>query len=98
MQVQVHPKFPGNVMKYIADSIRYPEEARVKNIQGKVYISFIIEKNGSVSNVTVLRADNTVLIHEAKRVVYAMPKWTPGKNNGVPVRVKETMAVAFNLK
>jgi periplasmic protein TonB len=97
MTLQVRPRFHGDIWKYIADSLRYPDEARKKNIQGKVFVSFIIERNGSVSTVKVLHTDDASLSNEAIRVVYAMPKWSPGKQNGVPVRVQELMAVKFIL-
>jgi periplasmic protein TonB len=95
--VQIQPQFSGDIKKYLADSIKYPDEARKKNIQGVVYISFIIEKNGTVSTVAVLRSSDTSLSNEAKRVVSTMPKWTQGKQNGEPVRVQEVLPVHFKL-
>ncbi len=97
MNLQLAPKFPGDIIKYFADSIRYPEDARKKNIQGHVYLSFIIEKDGSISTIKVLRADNEVFINEAKRVMFAMPKWRPGWKDGTPVRVSNIIAVPFKL-
>jgi protein TonB len=95
MQVQIQPKFPEDSKKYLADSIRYPEEARKKNIHGVVMVSFIVEKNGSISNVTVLRSPDTCLNREAKRLIYAMPKWSPGMQNGQPVRVWNSLPIHF---
>ena len=97
MDIQMQPKFPEDVMKYFADSIRYPEEARKKNIQGTVYVSFIVEKNGSVSTVKVLKADDASLIDEAKRVVSTMPKWEPGMKDGNTIRVQYITKVNFKL-
>jgi protein TonB len=96
--VQVMPGFPGDIKKYLADSIRYPEDAKEKKVQGTVYINFIIEKNGSVSNIRILRSPDTILNAEAKRVISTMPNWTPGKQNGKPVRVQEMIPVHFKLK
>jgi periplasmic protein TonB len=97
MGVQVQPKFPGDILKYFADSIRYPVEAREKNIQGTVTLIVIIERDGSISNIKVLRAADVSLINEAKRVVSTMPKWVPGKENGTPVRVQRAIPVKFKL-
>jgi len=96
-EVQVPPQFPGDIKKYLADSIRYPDDARKKNIQGFVILNFIVEKSGSVSTITVMRSPDTSLSIEAKRVVSTM-KWIPGKKNGVPVRVHELQSVIFRLR
>jgi protein TonB len=94
-EIQDKPQFPGDINKYLADSIGYPEEVRNKNIQGGgVLVSFIVEKNGSVSNISIVRSTDTSLNSKVKRVISAM-KWTPGKHNGVPVRVKEYQSVPF---
>jgi len=93
----VRPKFPGNIKKYLADSVRYPEDAMKKKIEGVVYISVVIEKNGSISSIMVLRSPDISLSNEAKRLISAMPKWIPGKQNGKPVRVQETVPVSFKL-
>jgi periplasmic protein TonB len=95
--VQVKPQFPRDINKYFVDSVRYPDEARKKNIQGKVFVGFIVETNGSVSNIVVLRSPDISLSNEAKRLISAMPKWIPGKQNGKPVRVQETVPVSFKL-
>ncbi|HTA27572.1 MAG TPA: energy transducer TonB [Bacteroidia bacterium] len=97
MQAEVQPKFSKNLKKYLADSIHYPQEARKKNIQGTVFVSFIVEKNGSISNVTILRSPDTCLNGESKRLIYAMPKWLPGMQKGKPVRVWNSIPIYFKL-
>jgi periplasmic protein TonB len=95
--VQLMPQFSEDIDKYLRDSIRYPDNAKKKNIQGTVYIEALIEKNGSISRVEVLRSPDTTFNNEAKRVVSTMPRWTPGKQNGVPVRVNYLIPVHFKL-
>ena len=95
--IQEQPKFFEDVKKYLADSIRYPEEAKEKNIQGTVYVYCVIEKDGSISHVKILRSDNTILNKEAIRVIATMPKWTPAKEKGVPQRIEYSIAVNFKL-
>ena len=95
--IQVRPKFNGDIKEYLADSIRYPKEAREKNIQGTVFVYCIIEKDGSISNIKVLRSPDISLSNEAKRVVSTMPKWKPGMENGVPQRVQYSIPVEFKL-
>ncbi len=91
------PAFPGNVQKWIAQRIRYPQLAAEAGIQGKVYIQFVVEKNGSVSNIKVVRGVDELLDKEAVRVISEMPKWTPGKQRGKAVRVSYTMPITFRL-
>ena len=94
------PFFPGGeteLHKYFLTRIRYPREARESNIEGTVYLSFIIESNGTVSNIKVLRGIGGGCEEEAIRVASTMPDWTPGKQNGNPVRVKLTLPVKFTL-
>jgi periplasmic protein TonB len=93
----VKPQFQGNYKKYLSNSIKYPEDAMKKKIEGTVYLNVIIEKNGAISNIRVLRSPDTSLSNEAKRVVSIMPRWTPGKQNGVPVRVNYLIPVHFKL-
>jgi periplasmic protein TonB len=93
----VQPKFPReDVKKYIADSIRYPQEARKEKIEGTVYLDCVIERDGSVSITKVLQSPDSNLTNEAKRVVTTM-KWSPGKRNGVPIRVQYIFPVSFKL-
>jgi len=99
--VEVNPEFPGgiNAMKeYIAKGIQYPREAEAKGIQGKVYVTFEVNKEGKVLNSKVLKTANPALNAEAIRVIQSMPNWTPGKQNGVPVRVSYTVPINFVLE
>ena len=94
------PEFPGGVeamMKYVAESVKYPESAKENNLQGRVIVKFVIEKDGSVSNVEVGRGWGNELDDEAVRVVKAMPKWKPGKQDGKPVRVSFMLPINFKL-
>jgi TonB family protein len=85
------------MMKYLATNVKYPEEAFNKGIEGRVILTFIVEKDGSISNVKVAKSVNEVIDAEAVRVVENMPKWKPGKQNGKEVRVKYTIPVTFRL-
>ena len=92
------PSFPGgNVQKWIAKNVKYPVLAMENGIQGKVYIQFVIERDGSITDVKVLRGVDASLDKEAVRVVKAMPKWKPGKQRGKPVRVSYTLPINFQL-
>ena len=98
--VEVMPQYPGGqiaMMKYIMENIKYPKQAMKEGIQGRVTVSFIVEKDGRVSNVRLLRSVQPSLDKEAIRVVKSMPKWTPGKHNGKPVRVRFNLPVMFKL-
>ena len=98
--VEVMPQFPGGLaamLKYIRENIKYPEQAMKKGIQGRVTVSFIIEKDGSISDVKPVRSVHPLLDKEAVRMVKSMPKWSPGKNNGKPVRVRYNLPVMFKL-
>ncbi|ERJ98660.1 energy transducer TonB [Segatella salivae] len=98
--VEVMPQFPGGqiaMMKYIMENIKYPKQIMEEGIQGRVTVSFIVEKDGRVSNVRLLRSVQPSLDKEAIRVVKSMPKWTPGKHNGKPVRVRFNLPVMFKL-
>jgi periplasmic protein TonB len=96
--VQQMPKFPGDINKYLADHIEYPEQAKDANIQGTVFISFVVEKDGSVTAIKVLRGVNNYLDNEAKRVINGMPKWSPGEQNGHSVRVQYMVPIHFILR
>ena len=97
--VEEMPKFPGgNVQKWISKHIKYPMIAQENNIQGKVFVQFVIEKDGSVSNVQVTRSVDPSLDKEAIRVIQSMPKWTPGKQRQKPVRVSFTVPINFQLQ
>ena len=98
--VEVMPQFPGGqtaMLKYIMENIKYPKQIMEEGIQGRVTVSFIVEKDGRVSNVRLLRSVQPLLDKEAVRVVKSMPKWSPGKQNGKPVRVRFNLPVMFKL-
>ena len=99
--VEDMPMFPGGesaLLSYIGKSVKYPVIAQENGIQGRVIVSFVVEKDGSVADATVVRGVDPSLDKEALRVVNAMPKWTPGKQRGKPVRVKYTLPVTFRLQ
>ena len=102
VQVDEMPVFPGGniaILKYIADNSRYPEEAKKNKITGKVIVRFIVEKDCSVSEVTILQSVNPELDAEAVRVVKTLPKFEkPAKNGGVAVRVFYMLPITFDLK
>jgi TonB family protein len=99
--VEEMPSFPGGdrkLMEYLSENIRYPEELADACIQGRVIVSFIVEKDGSISNVKVAKSLDPLLDKEAVRVVSGMPKWIPGRQNGVAVRVRYIIPVTFRLQ
>jgi TonB family protein len=85
------------MMEYVAKNVKYPQEAKDKEIQGRVFVSFVVEKDGSVSTVKVLRGIGGGCDEEAVRVVSSMPKWKPGIKDGKPVRVSYMMPLTFKL-
>ena len=94
------PQFPGGeaaMMKFVANNVKYPQEAKDKEIDGRVFVSFVVEKDGSVSNVKVMRGIGGGCDEEAVRVISAMPKWKPGIKDGKPVRVSYMMPLNFKL-
>lgn len=94
------PQYPGGipgVVAYLSKNIKYPKAAAENKIEGRVVVEFVINKDGSVSNVVVKRSVNQLLDAEAVRVISRMPKWTPGKQDGKPVNVKYTLPVIFKL-
>ena len=96
--VQEMPVFPGNLNTWIYNNIRYPEAAKEKKLEGKVYVRFIIEKDGSISNVKIIRGVSPELDNEAKTVIASMPKWEPGMQKGQAVPVKYTLPITFRLQ
>ena len=99
--VEEMPQFPGGetaMMEFVAKNIVYPEEARDKEISGRVFVKFVVEKDGSISEVKVAQGIGGGCDEEAVRVVKAMPKWKPGKQDGQPVRVSFTMPFTFKLQ
>ena len=99
--VEQMPEFPGGngaIYSYLAKNIRYPEEARKASIQGRVIVQFVISKTGEITNAKIVRDIGGGCGKEALRMVTAMPKWKPGKQNGVPVNVYFTLPVKFLLE
>ncbi len=84
-------------MKYLQDNLKYPVRAKELGIQGKVYLSFVVEKDGSVTDVALLRGIGGGCDEEAIRAVKNMPKWIPGKQRNIPVRVRFNLPVNFKL-
>lgn len=100
VSLEVMPEYPGGInafRKYIGDNLRYPPIAQENNFTGTVHVEFFIEKDGSISNVTVARKVGQGLDEEAIRVIKASKKWTPGIQNGKEVRVRYSVPVAFKL-
>lgn len=100
VMVEEMPEYPGGInklMEYLSKNIEYPKAARESGIQGRVFVSFIVEKDGSISNVKVIRSIGGGCDEEAVRVVKAMPKWKPGKQRGKAVRVSYMLPVVFKL-
>ena len=85
------------MMSYVSRSIKYPTVAEENGIQGLVIVSFVVEKDGSISGAKVKRSVDPSLDKEALRIIRSMPRWTPGKQGGKPVRVKYTVPVSFRL-
>ena len=100
MVVENMPEFPGGdagLMKYIQNNVKYPPIAKEYNITGKVFVSFIVDKSGSVSDVKIARGVDKSLDAEALRVVKSLPKYKPGKQRGKAVRVMFTIPINFTL-
>lgn len=98
--VEQQAEFPGGqaaLMKWLSTNIRYPEAAQQNDIQGRVIVKFVVEKDGSIGQATIAKGVDKDLDREALRVVKKMPKWQPGKNNGVAVRSYFTLPVTFRL-
>ena len=99
--MEEQPEFPGGtkaLLNYLSKNIKYPTIAQENGIQGRVVLSFIVRKDGSVSDIEIVRGVDPVLDQEAVRVVEAMPKWKPGKQKGVVVNVKYVLPVMFRLQ
>ena len=98
--VEVEPEFPGGqaeMYKYLGKSIVYPKEAQKANISGRVFVRFIVRKDGTIDNVEVLKGIGFGCDAEAARVIKAMPKWTPGYQNGKAVNVYYNMPIVYKL-
>jgi TonB family protein len=99
--VEEQPGFPGGDearIKFLQSNLKYPEEAKELGIQGKVYITFVVETDGSLNDIKVLRGIGGGCDEEAIRLVKNMPKWIPGKQRGVPVRVQFNLPINFRLQ
>lgn len=99
--VEVMPSFPGGqgaLMSYLSSHVKYPVVAQENGVQGRVTVSFVVERDGSITDVHVVRSVDPSLDREAARVVSTMPNWQPGKQNGSAVRVKFNVPVQFKLQ
>ena len=100
--VEQQPEFPGGMqalMKFLRDNIQYPRISRENNSQGKTYVNFVVNTDGSIQDVEVMKSSGDVYLDkEAIRVVKTMPKWNPGKQAGKAVRVRFTLPVSFRLQ
>jgi len=100
-QVEVKPEFPGGMpalVKYLQENIKYPSAALAEKAQGKAFVRFVVEKDGSITNTEIIKSSgNIYLDKEALRVASNMPKWKPGMQQGKPVRVFFMLPVSFKL-
>jgi len=100
VSIEKQPEFPGGIAKfygYLGKAIKYPPMAQENNVQGKVFLSFVVEKDGKLTDITVTRGLGSGTDEEAIRVLKASPRWNPGIQNGKPVRVKYNINVNFTL-
>lgn len=98
--VEEMPSFPGGqaeLMSYISKNIKYPVEAQTNKIQGRVICTFVVERNGSISNINIIKSVDSSIDNEAIRIIKSMPLWIPGKNKGEAVRVKYSLPIIFRL-
>ena len=99
--VEQMPSFPGGSQKlkeFIEENLRYPKELEETCVQGRVIVRFVVERNGKLSNVKVVKSVHPALDKEAIRIVKLMPRWIPGRQNGITVRVKFYIPIIFRLK
>ena len=99
--VEQMPEYPGGfqaLFEYLGQNVKYPEDAEKQKIEGRVLANFVVETDGSISNVEVIKPAFPSLDAEAVRVLSAMPKWTPGMQSGKVVRVRFTVPINFSLK
>jgi TonB family protein len=99
--VEEMPEFPGGELalrEFIAKTVEYPADAMKDSIQGKVYVTFVVKADGSIGDSKVARGVHPSLDKEAVRVVYALPKWKPGKQRGEAVNVSNTVPIQFSLR
>jgi protein TonB len=99
--VEQMPQFPGGqveLLNFLSDNVKYPADAEKKKIEGRVIATFVVDKDGSITDAEIVRSVYPSLDAEALRVINAMPKWVPGKQSGKAVRVKYTVPLTFSLK
>ena len=99
--VEQMPEFPGGMpamIEFLQTNLNYPKDAKKQNVGGRVLVMFVVEADGSISNVRVAKKIFPSLDAEALRVVKAMPKWNPGKEKGKPVRVNFSLPIVFSPK
>lgn len=99
--VEVMPEFPGGMpalIEFLSTNVKYPEDAAKQKVEGRVMVSFVVETDGSISDVKIMRRVFPSLDDEALRVVKMMPKWLPGKMNGEVVRVHYTLPISYRLR
>jgi len=97
---EVDPQFPGGesaMIKFIQENVTYPELSREMGEQGTVYVQFVVNTDGSIQNVRVLKGVSELLDKEAVRVIKKMPNWSPGKQNGEPIRVRYQIPIRFSI-
>ena len=100
MVIETQPEYPGGVdslYAFVARNINYPAEAKAQKIEGRVFVTFVVEKDGTLSNLKILRDIGAGCGEEVLRVLRKMPKWTPGKHRGKNVRVQFNLPVSFTL-
>jgi protein TonB len=100
VMVDKHPEYPGGDearIKLLQENLQYPRAAREAGIEGKVFVGFVVEKDGSLTNFSIVRGVHPLLDNEALRVVKMMPKWIPGKQRGKAVRVQYQVPITFKL-
>ena len=99
--VEQMPEFPGGqaaLIEYISNNVKYPDDAAKKKVEGKVFVTFVVDTDGKITDVSLLRKVFPSLDAEAIRVISGMPNWIPGKQKGQVVRVKYTVPIVFRLK
>ena len=99
--VEQMPEYPGGMQalfEYLSQNVKYPEDAEKQKVEGRVIATFVVETDGSISNVEVVKPAFPSLDAEAVRVLSGMPKWSPGMQSGKVVRVKFTVPINFSLK
>ena len=99
--VEQMPEYPGGqaaLFEYLSKNIKYPADAEKKKVEGKVFVTFVVDTDGKITDVSLLRKVFPSLDAEAIRVISAMPNWIPGKQKGQVVRVKYTVPIMFRLK